>query len=100
MRQVVAAVTIVTLLIGSELAHAQAVDLTWITAPTTKIENSSEDRLPGSPLPEAMSLQALGDVIKAMAARDKMVFRGAQETAIYRNAAPAVVLLKTRVRTH
>ena len=34
MRQVVAAVSVVTLLIGSELAHAQAVDLTWITAPT------------------------------------------------------------------
>ena len=30
-----------------------------------------------------------------MAAPNKMVFRGAQETAVYRNAAPAVVLLKT-----
>jgi S1-C subfamily serine protease len=30
-----------------------------------------------------------------MAAQEKFVFRGAQEAAIYRNAAPAVVLLKT-----
>jgi S1-C subfamily serine protease len=57
--------------------------------------NSTDAKPPENPLPDGISLQALGDVIKAMVAQDKMVFRGAQEISLFRNAAPAVVLLKT-----
>jgi hypothetical protein len=43
-----------------------------------------------------MSLHALEDIIKAMAAREAYVMRGAREIAVFRQAAPAVVLLKTK----
>src|SRR5215475_7095186 len=85
--------------LSSRSAHAQALELTWTTAPTpgeaSALESSNETVLPGNPLPEGISFQAIGDVIKAMVSGNKIVFRGAQETTIYRNSAPAVVLLKT-----
>jgi S1-C subfamily serine protease len=50
----------------------------------------------GDPLPEGMSLRDLGELITAMTANENARRRGAQEIAIYRQAAPAVVLLKTK----
>jgi S1-C subfamily serine protease len=58
-------------------------------------ENLQQDVI-RSPIPDAMSLQELGNLIAALAADAKMGMRGAQEIAVYRQAAPAVVLLKTK----
>jgi S1-C subfamily serine protease len=84
---------------ASEPAHTQALNLSWTTAPSpdevAAFEKSSQADVPENPLPNGMSLQGLGDVIKAMASRDSVVFRGAKEVALFQSAAPAVVLVKT-----
>src|SRR6266851_6551135 len=49
-----------------------------------------------NPLPDGLSLQALGDLLKGLASQKKSITRGAQEIAIFRQAAPAVVLLRTK----
>jgi hypothetical protein len=49
-----------------------------------------------SPLPEGMSLQALGDLPNALATQNTSVMRGAQDISVFRQASPAVVLLKTK----
>lgn len=83
----------------SEPAHTQAPVSIWTTAPSpdevAAIGKPSQVEVPESPLPNGMSLQGLGDVIKALASRDSVVFRGAKEVALFQNAAPAVVLVKT-----
>jgi S1-C subfamily serine protease len=103
MRQ--AAVTSISILaIGvllgvSKPAQTQAVGSAWMTPPSpgevTALGNSSEAEIPENPLPYGMSLQDLGDAIKAMAIRESVVFRGAKEVALFQRAAPAVVLVKT-----
>lgn len=55
-------------------------------------ENLSEKL---NPLPDGASFEVLGRILKELA-RQPANMRGAQEIAIYRQAAPAVVLLKTK----
>src|SRR5258708_23133431 len=80
--------------------EAQVQDLAWTTPPTLgeaiKSDGASQAELAGNPLPEGMSFQAVGDLIKTPASQNKRVLRGAREIGIYRQAAPAVVLLKTK----
>jgi S1-C subfamily serine protease len=80
--------------------QAQVPDSSWISTPIFmeggKLPASTEADLPETPLPGGMSLQALGSLIKVMASQDKIVVRGSQEIGIYRQAAPAVVLLRTK----
>ena len=49
-----------------------------------------------SPVLEGSSFAMLGDVIKGFAAPDGNVRRGAKEILIFRQSAPAVVLIKTK----
>jgi S1-C subfamily serine protease len=80
--------------------QAQDLDLAWTTTPplgeTASLQEANQAELPGNPLPEGMSLQAAGDLIRTVASQDKRVLRGAREIGIYRQAAPAVALLKTK----
>jgi len=50
---------------------------------------------PASPLPEGTSFQELGKVLQAFG-QLPAAMRGTQEITAYRQAAPAVVLLKTK----
>jgi len=80
--------------------QAQDLDLAWTTTPPLgeagTLREANQAELPGNPLPEGMSLQAVGDLIRTAASQDKRVLRGAREIGIYRQAAPAVVWLKTK----
>lgn len=77
----------------------QAVDaeLTTIPALGNPIPSAGTDEhgIAERPLPEGTSLKDLADIISAMKADGAARRRGAREIAIYRQAAPAVVLLKT-----
>jgi S1-C subfamily serine protease len=61
----------------------------------TAFDPSEEDLTISSPLPEGTSFQELGSVLKVFS-QSSTALRGAQEIAAYRQAAPAVVLLKTK----
>ena len=50
----------------------------------------------GNPLPGDLSLDGLRDLIKLLAAQHNAVTRGAKEIALFRQAAPAVVYLKSK----
>ena len=80
-------------------APAQAVDAELITIPGlgTPVQSAGTDEqgIGGHPLPDGVSFNALAEMISAMKAEGAARRRGAQEIAIYRQAAPAVVLLKT-----
>jgi len=80
--------------------QAQGVDSGWTITPTpgeaSQLQELGPVESPGSPLPEGMSLQALTEIMRAMASQNKMVLRGEREIEIYRKAAPAVVLLNTK----
>jgi S1-C subfamily serine protease len=59
-------------------------------------ELSKDNQLPPvSPFPDGTSFQELGKVLRAFG-QSPAAMRGAQEIAAYRQAAPAVVLLKTK----
>jgi S1-C subfamily serine protease len=79
--------------------QAQAPDLAW-TTPTVGEANNLRDSdgtaIVENPLPEGLSFHVLGDLLKGLAAQKKAVTRGDHEIAIFRNAAPAVVLLRTK----
>jgi S1-C subfamily serine protease len=80
-------------------AQSQTPDIVSTTPPIpgAAIELRDSKAVPaGHPLPEGMSLKALGDLIKLLAAQDKPLMRGAKEIAVFRQAAPAVVYLKTK----
>jgi len=55
-----------------------------------------EAAFPGNPVPEGMSLASMGQLIKGMAGPSKITARGAQEISVFRQAAPAVVLVVTK----
>jgi S1-C subfamily serine protease len=80
-------------------SSAQAVDLelTQIPALGDAIASIGADEpgIGGQPLPEGVSFSDLADMIAAMKADGAARRRGAREIAIYRQAAPAVVLLRT-----
>jgi S1-C subfamily serine protease len=57
--------------------------------------NADQVALAESPLPDGITFQAFGEVVSALA-HAPVPMRGAQEIAAYRQAAPAVVLLKTK----
>src|SRR4051812_12347310 len=57
--------------------------------------STDQTALSESPLPDGISFQDLGDMIGALA-HAPVPTRGAQEIAAYRQASPAVVLLKTK----
>jgi S1-C subfamily serine protease len=79
--------------------RAQALDaeLTTVPALGNPIPRSGTDEhgIAERPLPEGVSFKDLADIISAMKADGAARRRGAREIAIYRQAAPAVVLLKT-----
>jgi S1-C subfamily serine protease len=79
--------------------HAQSRDTAWATIPALGVSTHSQNPDEGTPLdgplPEGMSFQTLRDLIKAMA-QEKTSLRGAREIAIFRQAAPAVVLIRTK----
>jgi S1-C subfamily serine protease len=66
--------------------------------PGTPIAPKSPDeaQFPGSPVPEEMSLDGIRQAIKGMAGQSKITARGAQEISVFRQAAPAVVLVVTK----
>jgi S1-C subfamily serine protease len=59
------------------------------------VGSSDQYALVGSPLPDGITFQAFGEVVSALA-HAPVPMRGAKEIAAYRQAAPAVVLLKTK----
>jgi S1-C subfamily serine protease len=88
------------MLLAASRVLAQTPDILSTSMPalgrSIELKNSTEVALNGGPLPEGMSLQTLGELIKGLASNNKTVTRGAQEIAIFRQAAPAVVLLKSK----
>jgi S1-C subfamily serine protease len=66
--------------------------------PGTPITPASpgEAEFPGNPLPAGLSLESMGRLIKGMASENKVVARGAREISVFRQAAPAVVLIVTK----
>jgi S1-C subfamily serine protease len=80
--------------------QAQAPDLAWTSTPpvgeANNLRDSDDATIVENPLPEGLSFHVLGDLLKGLAAQKKAVTRGAHEIAIFRNAAPAVVLLRTK----
>ena len=60
------------------------------------IANSTESEFPGNPVFDGMSFDTLTNLIRALITQKKPATRGAREVAIFRQAAPAVVLLKTK----
>jgi hypothetical protein len=82
MRQIIVmasvAMSAIGVLVGiSEPGHTQAPVSTWTTAPSADeiatLGKPSQVEVPENPLPNGISLQGLGDVIKAMASRDSVV---------------------------
>jgi len=90
----------ITLFISNSRVQAQAPDIAWKHFPTPgqaiEPRDSGASFLVENPSPEGMSLQALGDLLKGLAAQNTSVKRGAQDIAVFRQASPAVVLLKTK----
>ena len=80
--------------------QAQTSDITWRHPPTTGepivSHDSGASSLLESPLPDGMSLRELGELLKGLATQNTSVMRGAQDIAVFRQASPAVVLLKTK----
>ena len=78
---------------------AQGSDVT-VAVPTpgeaTEPSKLPAEDLPGSPLADGLSFDALRDVLKALLYEKNFPTRGAREIGIFRQAAPAVVLIKTR----
>jgi S1-C subfamily serine protease len=60
------------------------------------ITNSTESEFPGNPVFDGMSFDTLTDLIRVLITQGKLATRGAREIDIFRQAAPAVVLLKTK----
>src|SRR4051794_684410 len=60
-----------------------------------KAMTSDQAALDASPLPDGISFQAFGEMMITLA-QTPAPMRGAQEIAVYRQAAPAVVLLQTK----
>src|SRR5260370_41517905 len=84
--------------VGSGLsAQSPPLSTLLITLPEAgaTIEPSKDDQRVSSPLPDGASLQEFGSVLKTFS-QSSTAMRGAQEIAAYRQAAPAVVLLKTK----
>jgi S1-C subfamily serine protease len=76
-------------------AQAQLPSTAATVAPAIIDARAADDSPPiESPLPPGMSFEALADLIRAQGSHS--VMRGAQDIAIFRQAAPAVVLLKTK----
>jgi len=79
-------------------SSAQAVDAELTTIPglgaPLQPADADERGIGGQPLPEGVSFGDLADMIAAMRSDGAPRRRGAQEIAVYRQAAPAVVLLK------
>ena len=59
-------------------------------------QSPNEAQFPGNPVPEGMSLDGMGQLIKGLAGQSKLAARGAQEISVFRQAAPAVVLILTK----
>src|SRR5262249_33701796 len=81
--------------------RTEAPSLTSTTIPefgvANRLPDPNEALLPlDNPLAEGMSFEGLRDLINAVAGPDRTTVRGAREIAVYRQAAPAVVLLKTK----
>jgi S1-C subfamily serine protease len=80
--------------------QAQAPDLAWTSTPTVgeanNLRDSDDTTIVENPLTEGLSFHVLGDLLKGLAAKSKAVTRGDHEIAIFRDAAPAVVLLRTK----
>src|ERR1700739_3585121 len=77
-------------------AAAQSPVVSTMPAPGKASPTSTVDaEFPGSPLFDAISFDAFSDVIKALLTEEKSPSRGTREIAIFRRAAPAVVLIKT-----
>jgi S1-C subfamily serine protease len=80
--------------------QAQTPDTVFSHPPTVGEAIESRDAATASlvegPLPEGMSLQALGGLLKGLAGQNVSVMRGAQDIVVFRQASPAVVLLKTK----
>jgi S1-C subfamily serine protease len=51
---------------------------------------------PGDPVFDGMSYDGLNELIKAFVNQERPVTRGAREVAVFRQASPAVVLIKTQ----
>ena len=66
------------------------------TGKAIELRDADKSALSGSPLPEGMSFKTLGEFIGGLARQNKIATRGAKEIEIYRQAAPAVVLINTK----
>jgi S1-C subfamily serine protease len=95
---IVAVVAVLSDAVGSGLSAQSPPSTSFsMTLPEagTAVELSKDDKEISSPLPEGASFQELGSVLKVFS-QPSTAMRGAQEIAAYRQAAPAVVLLKTK----
>jgi S1-C subfamily serine protease len=100
-----AALMFVVVVIGSQVAEprSEVRGHTGIVSPIMPLigerltnQAATDSDFPGSPLLDGMSFDTLKDLIKALLTEEKPPTRGAREIAIFRQAAPAVVLLKTK----
>lgn len=100
-----AALMFVVVVIGSQVAEprSEVRGHTGIVSPIMPLfgerltnQTATDFDFPGSPLLDGMSFDTLTDLIKALLTEEKPPTRGAREIAIFRQAAPAVVLLKTK----
>jgi S1-C subfamily serine protease len=76
--------------------QAQTPDTVSILRPTAGEALQLRDSVSPVLLPDEMSFKVLGEIIRGLARQEKSTTRGAKEIEIYRQAAPAVVLINTK----
>jgi hypothetical protein len=80
-------------------AWAQVPDAAMMTRPlqgeAVASGDSSGAPFPGTPLPDALSLTELGEMLAHLSHQEKLSTRGQKEVVLFWQTAPAVVLLKT-----
>jgi S1-C subfamily serine protease len=82
------------------LAGAQSRPVIDVTPPaageTDTASALASTSLAENPLPELLSFSALGELMRGFATQNGVAMRGAKEIAVFRQAGPAVVLIKTK----
>jgi S1-C subfamily serine protease len=85
-------------IVSVQVPQAQTTD--WLSLPpaTENLEALSSSAVGDveSPIPEGLTFIAFGDLLRGLSEQTKEPTRGTQEVTIFRQAAPAVVLIKTK----
>jgi S1-C subfamily serine protease len=66
-----------------------------VTGEPASSQDAEEAKFPGIPVLSGISFEATRDLLKGLVDEDRIATRGAREIAIFREAAPAVVLIQT-----